>query len=261
MPGKFTCATLVMTAFFSLVVRGDDQPPTDPNKHTGAGVTLSLPSRSGQNNPQDGVADDGSRNQFLVGQVNDTATIRVVKEIAHQPIADLENRMRPGKLRGLPPIDFNRSSEGFLGKDESLLSVLAEDNDLVRNKYKNTHQQMAKPLIDFLAAYRSEENEKVNGYVFLTYPKNSLHPQRYKIRVVGTKGFQPSPFMDGTSSGSLMEIENLDNGAKVNTAVLVFELIKRYGFYEGKGTPYRLKPEDLVAAFPFLDRSKAGFTK
>jgi hypothetical protein len=29
-------------------------------------------------------------------------------------------------------------------------------------------------------------------------------------------------------------------------------MIERYGFYEGKGTIYRVDPADVLAVFPFL---------
>jgi hypothetical protein len=29
-------------------------------------------------------------------------------------------------------------------------------------------------------------------------------------------------------------------------------MIERYGFYEGKGTPYRVEPADVLEVFPYL---------
>ena len=73
---------------------------------------------------------------FVVGGKNSTALILGLKEIAGLPIAKLEKSMRPGAL----------SEKGFLGKDERLLDVLAEDNRFVVEKSGLTHQELARHL-------------------------------------------------------------------------------------------------------------------
>ena len=47
-------------------------------------------------------------------------------------------------------------------------------------------------------------------------------------------------------------MENLDNGKMLGYALLVPHMIERYGFYEGKGTPYRVDPRIVVEVFDFL---------
>jgi hypothetical protein len=39
-------------------------------------------------------------------------------------------------------------------------------------------------------------------------------------------------------------------------SLLVPEMIVRYGFYEGKGTPYRVDPRDVLEVFDFLKKAK-----
>ena len=51
-------------------------------------------------------------------------------------------------------------------------------------------------------------------------------------------------------------VENLDNGKKINYSCLVPFMIERYGFYEGKGTPYRVEPRDVIEVFDFLKEIK-----
>ena len=65
---------------------------------------------------------------------------------------------------------------------------------------------------------------------------------------------QLSPFRDGTESGANVVVENLDNGQQLRYALLVPYMIERYGFYEGKGTPYRVDPRQIVEVFDFLKR-------
>ena len=49
---------------------------------------------------------------------------------------------------------------------------------------------------------------------------------------------------------------NLENGKKLNYSLLVPHLIERYGFYEGKGTPYRVEPRAILEVFDFLKPAK-----
>ena len=47
-------------------------------------------------------------------------------------------------------------------------------------------------------------------------------------------------------------MRNLDNGKQIRYSLLVPHMIERYGFYEGKGTPYRVEPRQVVEVFDFL---------
>ena len=47
-------------------------------------------------------------------------------------------------------------------------------------------------------------------------------------------------------------VENLDSGRKLKYSGLVPLMIERYGFYEGKGTSYRVEPRNVVEVFDFL---------
>jgi hypothetical protein len=72
------------------------------------------------------------------------------------------------------------------------------------------------------------------------------------VKADPTSGTQPSPFRDGTNSGINVTVHNLVNGKKLRYSLLVPYMIERYGFYEGKGTPYRVKPREVVEVFDFL---------
>jgi hypothetical protein len=51
-------------------------------------------------------------------------------------------------------------------------------------------------------------------------------------------------------------IENLSNGKKLSYSLLVPYLIERYGFYEGKGTSYRVAPQKALEVLDFLKPAK-----
>src|SRR3954471_2330290 len=73
---------------------------------------------------------------FVVGGKNETALIAKLPSLAGRSIKNLEKDMRPGALSRL----------GFLGKEESLLEILAEDNRFVVDTKGLTHQDLARHL-------------------------------------------------------------------------------------------------------------------
>ena len=51
---------------------------------------------------------------------------------------------------------------------------------------------------------------------------------------------------------AVLNNHNLDNGKKIAYSLLVPHMIERYGFYEGKGTPYRVEPRTVFQVLDFL---------
>jgi hypothetical protein len=172
---------------------------------------------------------------FIVGGKNPTALIEKLEQINGRPIGDLEHDMRPGANAKAA------SDKGFLGSDEHLLKVLAADNETVVERLKLTHQTLAIHLLAVAAIC-----EKTKGLPFV------YHGRRFKVTVRYSRGFQLCPFHDDTKTNAEATIENLDNGKKLEYSLLVPLMIERYGFYEGKGTPYRVDPERIVEVFDFL---------
>ncbi len=179
---------------------------------------------------------------FVVGGENATGLIRKLTEINGRKIADLEKDMRPGKLSG----------SGFLGKDERLLEVMADDNTLVVEKFGLTHQELARHLHLVGAIGLRHYTEQSKSGRKLTATEFLYHGKRFRVQVECSRGKQGSPFEDGTASGCNATVENLGNGKKLTYGLLVPHMIERYGFYEGKGTSYRVEPRAVVEVFDFL---------
>jgi hypothetical protein len=173
---------------------------------------------------------------FVVGGKNETELIRGLKEINGLNIDELERDMRPGAA----------STTGFLGPDEKLLDVMAADNETVLKTLQLTHQELAKHLHAMWTIGCWQNSQKTEGQPVL------YHGRRFKVAVLFSRGSQPSPFKDGTESGSIVNLENLDNGKKLQYGALMPYMIDRYGFYEGKGTPWRLDPTEAVGVLDFL---------
>jgi hypothetical protein len=201
----------------------------------------------------------GSAPPFQIGGRNSTLTIRALTQIRGVPIGILEQRMRPGNDSPLSDgSSFERSDRGFLGPRESLVQVMAEDNDLVLGQWGLTHQALAAPLLDFLAQARNRWAHEQFGPFEVRYPIGhpGVTPSRYRVFFSETHGQQPSPFLGRYSQqepgSASIRIENLSTGKFLETSEMVPALIRNYGFYEGKGTPYRLYPQQILAVFDYL---------
>jgi hypothetical protein len=171
---------------------------------------------------------------FVVGGKNPTDRIVKLTEIAGRSIADLEEDMRPGAL----------STAGFLGEKERLLDVLAMDNRHVVARLGLTHQDLARHLQILGAIAGKEAAAQPREIVY--------HGRRYRLRAVLFRGTVRSPFKDGTRTNTEATVENLGNGKKLTYSLLVPQMIERYGFYEGKGTRFRVEPQAIVEVLDFV---------
>lgn len=179
---------------------------------------------------------------FVYGGTNPTENIRRLSEIHGIPIKELERRMRPRQL----------SEAGFLGPEESLLDVMAMDNDWVTQN-NLSHQKIAETLhfIRALALNKLDGKEIV------------FHDRRYQVDSVFFMGGQVSPFeqLDSVrfspaphAYGSFdLRVKNLATGDSISFSSLLPFFIERYGFYEGTGTPYRVSPQKICEVFDFLN--------
>jgi hypothetical protein len=143
---------------------------------------------------------------FVVGGKNPTTLIKDLTEINGRTIAELEKQMRPG-AKGL-----EGSRAGFLGPEERLLEVLAEDNRYVVDELGLTHQELAKHL-----HVMARIGLKFNNQEFL------YHGRRFKVTGmdIATAGSQFSPFFDGTQASQVARVWNLDNGKGIGYSLLV----------------------------------------
>jgi hypothetical protein len=172
---------------------------------------------------------------FVTGQTNDTESLIALNHIGKQSIHDLEARMRPE----------TDSDAGFLGHNESLLATMAYDNELVRSAGL-THQQLSEPLFTSMQRWVAGGADRPVEF--------ELNGTRYRVegksyRSISYRGSQHSPFADGTGSSVDITVINMNNGRAMQFPGLAPEMIRRYGFYEGKGTSYRVEPGAVVAVF------------
>jgi hypothetical protein len=172
---------------------------------------------------------------FVIGGKNATSLILGLTEIYGRRIGDLEKDMRPGAY----------ATKGFLGSEERLVDLLAEDNRYVVDELGLTHQELGRHLRAL-----GEISSKAGGKEF------RYQGRRFKGSVRRSQWHQASPFRDGTISNGLAIVDNLDNEKRIEYSLLMPDLIERYGFYEGKGTPYRLEPKKILEVLDFVKPGK-----
>ncbi len=175
---------------------------------------------------------------FRIHGQNETSLIRSLKSLNGIPVAQLEANMRP----------MSMSEEGLLGMGESLTEVLADDNDTVLGMGL-THQELA----DFIHTFDKAPGEMIGSLP--EYATVEYNGQRFAHAVTQWRGIQESPFGDGTSTSRDHRVINLETGAEIRYSGLLPEMIHRYGFYEGKGTDYRLEPQRVAEVARFAPSS------
>jgi hypothetical protein len=150
------------------------------------------------------------------------------------PIEELERRMRPGEL----------SQVGFLGPDERLEDVLDRDRQTLA-ELGLTPAELAAPLDALLDAAESSGRRRARL-------------GDHDVQIELTTGFQicpwaPDPHHGQCSAGGgarhasiTWQIRNRRTGERLRGPGLIVHLIRDHGFFEGRGSPFRVEPEDLA---------------
>jgi hypothetical protein len=141
-------------------------------------------------------------------------------------LTKIQEKMRPGII----------TRDGFLGTDRrNLIDILVEDDATVK-RMDLTHEIIARRMMDLRdAGYRGLGN-------FI-----SVSPH-FEVRVDSVRGKLPCPFGDpGIFPKTNTTVKNLNTGKTVTFTDLHIHMIGSHGFYEGKGSPFRLEPEELAS--------------
>jgi hypothetical protein len=137
----------------------------------------------------------------------------------------IQEKMKPGLI----------TRDGFLGTDRrNLIDILIEDDETVK-RMNLTHQLVAGRMLELRdAGMRGLGN-------FIT-----VEPH-YEVRVDSVRGKLPCPFGDpGIFPKTNIIVKNIEKNREIVYTDLHIHLIYAHGFYEGKGSVFRLEPQDLV---------------
>jgi hypothetical protein len=137
----------------------------------------------------------------------------------------IQEKMKPGVI----------TRDGFLGPDRrNLIDILIEDDETVK-RMGLTHQQVAQRMLEFRDAGMRGLGEFI-----------SIEPH-FEVRVDSVRGKLPCPFGDpGIFPKTNITVRNLEKNEEITYTDLHIHLIGSHGFYEGKGSVFRLEPKALV---------------
>ncbi|MDD5706221.1 MAG: hypothetical protein PHR35_09865 [Kiritimatiellae bacterium] len=133
-------------------------------------------------------------------------------------------RMRPGVI----------VRDGFLGVETRRLVDLLEDDDAAVKRLRVTHAAIAARMRALRAAGAAGLGDIV-----------TVAPH-FEVRVDSERGKLRCPFADGLAAKTTIEVVNRALERAIIFTDMGIHLIEAHGFYNGRGSPYRLEPEALV---------------
>ncbi|MBE0618528.1 MAG: hypothetical protein IH608_11475 [Proteobacteria bacterium] len=141
-------------------------------------------------------------------------------------------RMAPGVL----------TMDGFLGADSrDLIEILQDDDGAVR-RFELSHAELADVLQRLTDAAIHAFGAPVREGV-------------YEVCACEARGVLPCPFGEpGLHPKAVLEAKRTDTGQHLSWTALQIHLIREHGFYEGRGSPFRLDPVGLARFLGLLPR-------
>ena len=136
-----------------------------------------------------------------------------------------QEKMKPGVI----------TRDGFLGNEaRNLIDILVEDDETVK-RMSLTHRAIADRMIEL----REAGMRGLGDFI-------SVEPH-FEIKVDSVRGKLPCPFGDpGVFPKTNVIVRNLRLNREVYYTDMHIHLVGSHGFYEGKGSPFRLNPKDLA---------------
>jgi len=138
---------------------------------------------------------------------------------------EIQEKMKPGII----------TRDGFLGTDRrNLVDILMEDDAAVK-RMDLTHERIAARMTEL----RDAGKRGLGNFIKV--------PPHFEVRVDSVRGKLPSPFGGpGVFPKTNITVRNLRLVREITYTDLHIHLVGKHGFYEGKGSNFRLDPGDLV---------------
>jgi hypothetical protein len=127
----------------------------------------------------------------------------------------------------------------FLGSDKRRLTEILDDDHELVNSLNLTHEEIASRLEEITRAAKKKLGDRVTL------------ENRYEVRAQEHRGMIPCPWghLEGLFAKSYVELRDLSTGNILIWSDLSIHLIRGHGFYQGKGSPFRLEPKVLKQVF------------
>jgi hypothetical protein len=137
---------------------------------------------------------------------------------------EIQERMKPGVI----------TRDGFLGTDDRNLIDILEDDDAEVKRLDLTHEKIAARMLELREAGKEGLGDPV-----------SVAPY-FEVRVDIARGKLPCPFGHrGLIRKTFIIVKNLETSRHITYTDMNVHLIAEHGFYQGKGSFYRMEPADL----------------
>jgi hypothetical protein len=128
----------------------------------------------------------------------------------------------------------NLSKGGFLGNDGRPIEEIIQADRETLERLGSDHESVAAALNEIMDAGKAqlEGDVEIGGTV---------------VSVRWDRGMLPCPFGEsGLHPKICAEMRFLQTGKKVCFSQLSIHLIRKHGFFGGKGSSFRLEPEELL---------------
>ena len=137
----------------------------------------------------------------------------------------VQERLKPGVV----------TIDGFLGNDKRHYhDIIQEDLEIIKS-FDKTKEEIADRMQDFTDRAFDYSDDEV------------LLDNHFRVRYQTERGKIVSPFMDkGLLPKGVVTIHNLNNGLIISWTPLHIDMIKKHGFFEGKGAKHRIEPDRLI---------------
>lgn len=125
--------------------------------------------------------------------------------------------------------------DGYMGDDRRQLNEIIRSDEETVKSLNLTHKKIAERMMEF-----REKGQKGLG----DYVKVAPH---FEVRCDVERGKLPCPFGEpGMHRKTNTGVRSLGTGKEISFSDLNIHMIAAHGFYEGKGSPFRLEPADLA---------------
>ena len=136
----------------------------------------------------------------------------------------IQSNMHPGCI----------TLKGMLGTDtRHLMDILIDDNAEVQ-RIGAAHEAIAERM----QALRDQGVRGLGNCITVE--------DHFEVRVDNTRGKLPCPFEDGVFAKTFIQVKNVNTQREITFTDLHIHMIKEHGFYEGRGSSFRLDPHALV---------------
>lgn len=124
---------------------------------------------------------------------------------------------------------------GFLGEDARDFPRIIEDDAKTLENLGVTAKEVGKRL-DY---FQKQSFESFQGPIIID--------EIYEVETDVVRGFLPCPFMHrGLFRKAITTVTNLESGKSFTYTSMNIHMIREHGFFEGKGSKFRLEPEEVV---------------